>query len=374
MRRSLTDGEQKELSTALQDAGSEKEIKALIGHQLASGDIPEYPMQESAVQDVLDTILQTPLPEEKPLNIHPLRRWYWAAAVLLLLGSGIYFVTRQPSKENITAQAKDIAPGRNGAILTLSDGSQIVLDSLRNGRIVSQQGSALTLQNGSLTYTPTGNMKGMMVYNTISTPKGRQFKVILPDETVVWLNAASSIRYPTQFAGHERKVFITGEACFEVAPDGNAPFFVNINQRAELQVLGTSFNINAYENEPQINTTLLSGSVKVIRGTQQAILRPGQQAAISQNISVIDDVNKEKIIAWKNGFFDFNEMDLHDAMRQIARWYEVEIIYTEQVPEQRLYGRISRDISLAGLIRGLNSTLGVDMQIRGGQLIIQPKK
>lgn len=379
MHRRLTAAEQKELANALKDNAAEDEIKFILGQQLSVGDVPHYPMNENAAQDMLDAILQTPLPAARPTRTVHLRRWYQAAAVLLLLAIGGYFLwqANRPSSadRSISTLAQDIAPGRNGAILTLDDGSELVLDSLHNGQIAQQQGANLVLNNGSLHYTTVENTKALTAYNTISTPKGRQFKVTLPDGSAVWLNAASSIRYPVQFPAHERSVSVTGEAYFEIAPDGNAPFLVNIRNEASVAVLGTSFNINAYEDEAQISTTLLSGAVKIKKDGLERILRPGQQARISGQISVTDHADLQKAVAWKNGFFDFDGMDLAYAMRQIARWYEVDIIYTGNIPEKQLYGRISRDISLAGLIRGLNSTLnGVDMSIRDGKLIIQPVK
>jgi ferric-dicitrate binding protein FerR (iron transport regulator) len=244
------------------------------------------------------------------------------------------------------------------------------LDSLQNGRIASQHGANLILDNGQLTYSPSAKATGEVIYNTITTPRGRQFRVTLPDRSIVWLNAASSVRYPVSFPDHERKIFITGEVYFEVARDAAAPFLVNINNKADIEVLGTSFNINAYDNEEHITATLFTGAVRIRREGQERILKPGQQASLLKNIQVTENADLEKVIAWKDGFFDFSGVDLEHAMRQIARWYEVEVVYVGKAPNIRFYGRISRDISLAGLIRGLNSTTDANMKISEGKLII----
>jgi len=373
--RSITAIEREELAVLLRDTAHEDAVKQWIDQQISSGEVPYYPMNEAAANEILEAVLQTPLPARPAKTVSIFRRWQWAAAVLVLI-TGAYFFGEQYLLKDTpdTAQTKniikDIAPGKEGAILTLDDGSQVVLDSLQNGKIASQHGAQLILNNGQLTYSPSAKATEELVYNTITTPRGRQFRVTLPDGSLIWLNAASSIRYPVSFPDGERKVFITGEVYFEVARDPAAPFLVNINNKADIEVLGTSFNINAYENEEHITATLLTGSVRIRKEGQERILKPGQQASLLKNIQVTEDADLEKVIAWKNGFFDFSGVDLEHAMRQIARWYEVEVVYEGKAPNIRFYGRISRDISLAGLIRGLNSTTDANMKISEGKLII----
>ncbi|WP_346319512.1 FecR domain-containing protein [Chitinophaga sp. YIM B06452] len=372
--RSITSAEREELALLLRDAANEEEVKEWID-KLASGEVPHYPMDETAAGDILEAVLKTPLPARPAKKISLFRTWHWAAAALVLM-IGTYFLGERylVQKTPGTAQTKDlirdIAPGKDGAILTLDDGSQLVLDSLQNGNVAVQNGARLTLHNGQLTYSPSAKAAGELVYNTITTPRGRQFRVTLPDGSRVWLNAASSIRYPANFPAHERKVDITGEVYFEVARDAAAPFLVNINNKADIEVLGTSFNINAYENEEHVTTTLLTGSLRIKKDGRERILRPGQQASLLNNIQVTENTDLGKVVAWKDGFFDFSGVDLEHAMRQIARWYEVEVVYAGKVPNVRFYGRISRDISLAGLIRGLNSTTDANMKISEGKLII----
>ena len=371
--RSITAIEREELTILLRDAASEDAVKEWIDQQITAGEVPHYPMNEIAANEILEAVLKTPLPVRQVKTISIFRRWQWAAAVIVLVTTffgGQYLLKKAPDMAQTKNIIKDFAPGKEGAILTLDDGSQLVLDSLQNGRIASQNGANLILDNGQLTYSPSAKATGEVIYNTITTPRGRQFRVTLPDGSLVWLNAASSVRYPVRFPDHERKIFITGEVYFEVARDAAAPFLVNINNKADIEVLGTSFNINAYDNEEHITATLLTGSVRIRKEGQEHILKSGQQASLLKNIQVTENADLEKVIAWKNGFFDFSGVDLEHAMRQIARWYEVEVVYVGKAPNIRFYGRISRDISLAGLIRGLNSTTDANMKISEGKLII----
>jgi transmembrane sensor len=371
--RSITAIEREELTILLRDAANEDVVKEWIDQQIVAGEVPDYPMNEVVANDILEAVLQTPLPARPVKTVSIFRHWQWAAAVLVLgvtFFGGQYLLRKAPEVAQTKHIIKDIAPGKEGAILTLNDGSQLVLDSLQNGRIASQHGANLILDNGQLTYSPSAKATGEVIYNTITTPRGRQFRVTLPDRSIVWLNAASSVRYPVSFPDHERKIFITGEVYFEVARDAAAPFLVNINNKADIEVLGTSFNINAYDNEEHITATLFTGAVRIRREGQERILKPGQQASLLKNIQVTENADLEKVIAWKDGFFDFSGVDLEHAMRQIARWYEVEVVYVGKAPNIRFYGRISRDISLAGLIRGLNSTTDANMKISEGKLII----
>jgi ferric-dicitrate binding protein FerR (iron transport regulator) len=223
-----------------------------------------------------------------------------------------------------------------------------------------------------------------VVYNTTSTPKGRQYQLTLPDGSVVWLNAFSSVRYPTVFVGKERRVTVTGEAYFEVAKDKSRPFFVEIDGGETVKVLGTHFNLNAYRDEPQITTTLLEGVVNIAttsraEGEAAVTLRPGQQAVVSSaysddnqvtgKIRVLDDADTLQVLAWKNGLFNFEGVYLKTAMKQIARWYDVEVVYRGTVPDIKFFGSISRSISLAGLIKGLKST-GIHISIENGRKLI----
>ncbi len=340
-------------------------------------------------------IAGTTIPEDTqditspPTRRIPFLRRYWAAAsVLLLLGLGTYLWIKQPTVDNGQLTIKeagknDIAPGREGAILTLADGRQVVLDSLGNGPIAMQSGTQVVLQDGQLAYDPTRSISGKVTYNTMSTPKGRQFSLRLPDGTRVWLNAASSIRYPTTFVGAERKVEIQGEAYFEVAKNTKMPFRVNVNNRANVEVLGTSFNVNAYEDEPNISTTLLEGAVKVaafqvVSPDRPVILKPRQQAQIMQagpetrpGIKVINDADIDKVMAWKNGAFNFTDVSLKDVMKQLERWYDIKIIYESTVPNVELAGKMTRDVTLNELLKNLED-LGVHCKLEGRTVVVLP--
>lgn len=314
-----------------------------------------------------------------------MRRWIWAAAsVLLALGIGAYLWTannKHTIPPAVAVSNGEIRSGKDGAILTLADGSKVVLDSLGNGVIALQNGSQAIIRNGELTYHPTGEITGDIVYNTMTTPKGRQFSLLLPDGSRVWLNAASSIRYPTVFAGKERQVEVTGEAYFEVAKNEKIPFRVKLNNKAEVEVLGTHFNVNAYENENTINTTLLEGKVRVKHTTQEngVILKPGQQAqvinamSVGQNaetvIKVIDNADVDNAMAWKNGLFNFEEAELGEIMRQLERWYDIEVVYEKNIPNISSMGKMTRDVPLNGLLKNLGK-MGLRYRLEGRKLIV----
>lgn len=299
------------------------------------------------------------------------RTWWAAAAVVLLLVVGTYvwnFGTQHPVA---VTNADNIQPGREGAILTLADGSQVSLDTISNGIVAMQGGAAARVMNGSLYYEGNGSQT---IYNTMTTPKGRQYQLTLPDGTKVWLNNASSIRYPVAFNGKVRTVSIKGEAYFEVAENAAMPFVVDVDGRAEVKVLGTHFNINAYNDEAHINTTLLEGAVQVkaMAGTHTITLKPGQQAQLSaQEIKVIDNANMERVIAWKNGLFYFEGATMAEIMRQVARWYDIDVVYEKGIPDIEFEGGMTRDVSLGGLLITLEK-LGVHYKLEGRKLMILP--
>ena len=307
-------------------------------------------------------------------RVHFMRRWGWAAAVAVLaLGLGAYLLGgREKSREPVVAAEgrQDIAPGKNGAVLTLADGSQVELDSLGNGVIATQNGTKVRLNNGQVVYDETGE-PAAAAFNTMTTPRGRQFRITLPDDTKVWLNAASSLRYPTAFTGKERRVEVTGEAYFEVAQNKDLPFRVVVNNTTEVEVLGTHFNINAYTNEQAIHTTLLEGSLRVLNNGRGALLKPGQQAQVSAGIKVADNVDIDKVMAWKNGIFNFEGATLEQFMRQVERWYDIEVEYEKGVPGITFWGKMTRDIPLSGLLVVLEKS-NVRFRLEGRRLIILP--
>ena len=292
----------------------------------------------------------------------PFYKMWWAAAVVVLVAAGGYFLLNQHPRNDF-AKAKpqsvplqnDIAPGGDKAVLTLADGSRVVLDSAANGALTRQGNVTVIKLNGQLAYNKGGASQTEVLYNTISTPRGGQYQLVLADGSKVWLNAASSLRFPTAFTGKERRVELKGEGYFEVAHDETRPFHVDVNDM-DVQVLGTHFNINSYSDEPVIKTTLLEGRVMVTKAEKLVYLNPGQQAVLTpaeDNIKVDYNVDTEEVVAWKNGFFIFNNTPLETIMKQLERWYDVEVEYQGEVPKDRFNGNISRNNNLSEVLKVL---------------------
>lgn len=306
-----------------------------------------------------------------------------AAAALLLLVAGVYMFTktakqapRQSAQSAKTTTTHDIDPGHNGAVLTLSNGSQIVLDSSQNGNLTRQGGVQVVKQNGQLTYdAAAGNSE--VVYNTMSTPKGRQYQLVLSDGTKVWLNAASSIKFPTAFTGRERVVEISGEAYLEVASNAGQPFVVHVVSSSpardcQLQVLGTAFNVNAYDDEDGTRTTLLEGSLKVKGGQTETLLTPGLQSRLlnNGNMTVLKDENLDAVLAWKNGFFTFDNTGIKTVMNQLTRWYGIEVEYKDGIiPQDNFWGDIPRNEKLSTVLNVLSKS-GVKFAIEGQKVVV----
>lgn len=308
------------------------------------------------------------------------RRLWWGAAALLVLAAGSYFWLQQqaapataPGNDEIALQY-DVPPGTNKAVLTLSNGRQIILDSAANGTLALQGNASIVKQDdGSLTYLDTpGNNTHEVLYNTMSIPKGGQYQLTLPDGSRVWLNAASTLKYPTSFAGKERSVELTGEGYFEIAPDAHQPFLVKAGS-LQVKVLGTSFNVMAYADEKSINTTLLSGAVKVLQGTQEKTLTPGQQATVDNQTGLvtINETEAEQAIAWKDGMFRFSSSNMAMVLRQVSRWYDIEVVYQGKVPQGHITGKVPRSMKLSGVLRVLELS-GVHCKLEKNKLIILP--
>jgi transmembrane sensor len=307
------------------------------------------------------------------------RLWAYAAAVLFLMGSlTIYQVIlkKRPVQElaKTTITQPDIAPGGNKAVLTLSDGSTIILDSAQNGLLAQQAGTkVLKLGDGQLAYNTLQDKPVELLYNTIATPRGGQYRLTLPDGSKVWLNAASSVRFPVAFTAKERKIEITGEVYIEVVKNPSIPFIVNVAQKANVTVLGTKFNINSYADETAIRTTLLEGSVAFSGRTagESRLLTPGQQARLNSNgqIDINTNVNLEEVTAWKDGRFHFVSADLESIMRQLARWYDIEIGYEGNIPERQFSGKIDRNTNLSNVMRILEES-NIHFRIEEKKLIV----
>jgi ferric-dicitrate binding protein FerR (iron transport regulator) len=312
----------------------------------------------------ISTQLEQFIQEQKttsPGRILRMNKWKWiAASVIFVLGIGAYLLMENrngPQEPVASVNAAQIQPGRDGAILTLADGSLLSLDSVRNGIVALQDGVTAKVVNGALVYEGKGNR---ILYNTMSTPKGRQYQLTLPDGSKVWLNAASSIKYPTAFTGQERNVQISGEAYFEVAKNSSQPFRVTVDNGMKVAVLGTSFNINAYQDDNNSYTTLIDGAVRVTaaQSGNSTILKPAQQAvqANGSALTLNSNVDVEKVMAWKNGVFNFENASLEHVMKEIERWYDIDVIYKNGIPDIKFWGKITRDVPLSGMLIALEKT------------------
>ena len=306
--------------------------------------------------------------------------WYSAAASLLLfLSIGGYFILNNtPQKQQIAQiQTHDVAPGGNKAILKLANGKTIIIDDAKNGLIAQQEFTTINKSgDGSLVYKDQAHARNKpMVYDTLTIPRGGQFPIRLADGTKVWLNSATSLRYPETFAGNERKVeLISGEAYFEVAHNASKPFRVVVKGQT-IEDLGTQFNVNAYDDEPATKTTLLEGSVKVLLKDQKTILKPGQQAVTkSSNSSIIvQNVDVDEAVAWKNGYFKFNGEDLKSVMRKVSRWYSVDVTYQGNFGDNISFlGEVSRSKNISAVLKIMEATGNVHFQVAGRRVVVMP--
>ncbi|WP_127124546.1 FecR family protein [Pseudoflavitalea rhizosphaerae] len=372
----ISESEKEVLITFLQ-SGEDQELALEAGeafldaHVHSRTDLLPY---STIAQQILDTDRVELQPQKKGrlLRMAHLAR-IAAAAVLLALATGIWWWDRAPEQPPAVADVKpvnDIAPGKEGAILTRTDGSKLVLDQSGKREIKDPSGASMLLDNGKITYT-NNTVADVTSLNTISTPNGKTFQVLLEDGSRVWLNAGSSVTYPMAFTKGIRKVKVTGEVYIDVAKIANSPFQVNVDDRAEVEVLGTSFNINAYQDEPIIKTTLVDGAVKVLNGnrSQSEILKPGQLAKLDKNGKISTGIaNINEVTAWRNGLFHFSNANVEEIMRQLSRWYDVEVKYDGGIPVRTFSGEIGRQLSLQQVLAILrtiriNYTIDNDKQI-----------
>jgi len=306
--------------------------------------------------------------------------WPWisaAASILLFLCIGIYYKNRQHLLKPQFTQI--IMPGGNKAILTLSNGKQILLTNAQNGKLANQGNTIISkTSKGQIVYTSiTANKSTFfqpVLYNTMTIPRGGQYLLVLPDGSKVWLNSSSSLRYPTAFSGKERRVELTGEAYFEIIHNAASPFRV-VTKGQVVEDIGTQFNIKAYDDEELIKTTLIEGSIKVAAKNQQMMLKPGQQLTLNtqtdnKSIQLIDNANVEEAIAWKNGYFRFNNEKIPEIMRQLSRWYDIDVIYKGNITNEGLNGKISRYKNISQIIEMLESTKLVHFKVQGREVTV----
>ncbi len=368
------------------DVASEQALETVLQHswqRYESGTT----MPEEMSQRILTTVFGSTSEESNgDTDESPLPFWQAnfrvaasvAVVVLASLFAWFQYRTVGERTEQRLVQVKefeknDIAPGTNKAILTLDDGSEVVLDNSKNGTL-STQGSTNIVKpaNGQLLYETAQASNAKPMYNTVKTPKGGQYQVVLSDGTKVWLNAASSLRFPLVFVGNERRVEMTGEVYFEVAKNPKKPFKV-IADKQEVLVLGTHFNVMAYPNEKFIKTTLIEGSVKITKDNRSMVLEPNQQAKVGFDNGVFRTVNDADIaeeLAWKDGYFQFNNTSLETIMRQLERWYDVDVQYIGKIPDEHFTGRLPRNTNLSNVLKILSMSQ-IQFKIEGKVIVIE---
>jgi ferric-dicitrate binding protein FerR (iron transport regulator) len=324
--------------------------------------------------------LQDANEQETPVvtPVRRLRRIAWlsaAACVLLLLVGSIIYLANWRAKPALPVATKpvlhDALPGTNGAVLTLADGSRVVLDSLGNGIVASQNGATVMLEDGKLQYKPAKGATEDITYNTMATPRGRQFRLTLPDGSRVWINAASAIRYPVHFAGGTRVVELSGEAYFEVAVNKEKPFIVQLPGNNSIEVTGTHFNVKAYTDEAFTKTTLLEGAVTVKTTERTRNMQPGQQTRITAGgaIAFVPNASTQQATAWMSRSFSFQEDDLETILKQLARWYDIEIKYEGGIPKKTFTSNVSMDNNLSDILTVLSQS-GLKFSLENGVLHI----
>ncbi|MBO9564319.1 MAG: FecR domain-containing protein [Niastella sp.] len=392
---SLTEEEQSYLDEWKSQPGNRQLLDQLSNADWVKQELRK--MQQIREDKAYRRLSQIYAQQDAPIQIGRARKnraWYWAAATLLLLvTAGTLFLLSRKDKDGLpgiaTAEERfrnDVEPGSNKATLTLANGNNITLDSTTNG-LLAQQGNTAIINsnNGQVAYqkkegnTENGVEVHSMVYNTITTPHGGQYMVVLPDGSKAWLNSASSLRFPTAFTEKERVVELTGEGYFEVASSyrkkdkSKIPFTLKAGTVA-VEVLGTHFNVNAYIDEEEIITTLLEGAVQVKGSQDGGLLKPGEQAQVNkQGTLKKTKPDLEPVMAWRNGLFSFKNASIASIMRQAQRWYGIEVVYESKVnKEQALNGDIPRNVALSKFLKILEATGSLHFQIVGKRVIVMP--
>jgi transmembrane sensor len=333
--------------------------------------------EEHQKWEKFETLLNSTTQQAKTVWWNRWQTYMAAASIILMVFIGFKWLAKKDSgiktETPVVAVPKnDIAPGQFKARLILADGSVVVLDTISDSKLVQQGGTNVYTRKGQLVYEQKGKHTEVL-YNTLTTAKGETYGMVLSDGSKVWLNSQSSLRYPVAFTGDERRVEITGEAYFEVATQRKLPFVVSLNGM-EVEVLGTIFNINSYTDEDAVKTTLLEGKVKVSNGGSLTMLMTGQQAILNkqtQKLDKLENVDVEEAVAWRFGYFQFHDADLKTVLRQIARWYDVDVEYKGDIPLRKFEGKIPRNSNLSQVLAVLE-TNKVRFAIKGKKIIVAP--
>jgi hypothetical protein len=370
--------EEKEFMNLLDEPEVEGAVKNLIDQFFANGNV-EQQMPENISAAILKKILKKDEAAVVPFK-KKTRNFAWmkvAAMIVLFLSATYLYIRNNNSSEAVnkkiatTEKPLPLTPGGNHAVLTMADGTKILLDSLENGKI--QHGNlSISKNNGLLVFNAgSHNARESLSYNTLSTPRGGQYKIILADGSEVWLNASSSLRFPSVFKGDKREVELKGEGYFEVAKNKAKPFYVKVGDMS-IKVLGTHFNVSAYSDDNSIKTSLLEGSVKITEGKTVGLLKPGEQAILSRSNENLEikKVDMEEVMAWKNGLFQFEGADITTIMHEISRWYDVDVVYSGKVPVRHFEGKISRDANLSQVLKILELS-NVKFRVEGKKIIVE---
>lgn len=380
LNNNLTSEELSLFIQLLKEDRIEPPLREYVDRLFAASAAARPALDEAGRDAVFREILEAPvIPMRRKVHIY--RRAGVAAAVVCLLAAGSWlFWKKAPEKPvvSIAQVAKEPVRPSTKATLKLGDGTVVALDDAKNGELARQGGSQVVKIDGKLAYNSSAAGDKEVLYNTISTPRGGQYQVELADGTKVWLNAASSLHFPTAFRGKERSIEITGEAYLEVAKNKDQPFVVVVNG-SRVEVLGTSFNISAYEDDKQLTTTLLEGSVKFVNGMSETLLAPGQQSRLfNGRVRRVDNVDVNAVVAWKNGMFHFENATIEAIMNQLSRWYDVEVVYEEvgqKFQNKRmgdmLHADIPRDTKLNDVLKALEIACKEKFQLENKKIIIK---
>ncbi len=383
LNNNCTPAEAEELFTFLEKDESNRLLLTRLKEDFGNVDV--YNIERDNYSSRIRASLQEKVGKPPVKRMHA-RRWLMmaASAIIFIITTGGYLFFKEVSgdKASVTPHdngnrfRNDISPAKNKPMLILADGQSILLDSVDNGTL-TKQGSTkvLKLDNDQLSYysPEPADQKGKaeVLYNTIIIPPGGQYQLVLPDGTKTWLNASSSMRFPVVFTGQQRIIELTGEAYFEVQKDASRPFLIKLHKGGEVEVTGTRLNIMAYDNEPEMTTTLIEGVLQVKSGGATGRLRPGQQAQVQQSdIKIIKNVDIDEVIAWKNGLFDFNNADITYVMRQLSRWYDVEVQYKNGIPDGHYTGSVHRKSSITAVLKMLELAGDVHFEVDGKNVTV----
>jgi len=368
----LTQAESQEWESAIADLSNDASLLSMLDKDWDLEDFKAPVLTDGEQETIFNYVVTQPQNRRKIRSLWP--RIAAAASIILAVGAGIFFYTNRSKTDAVqtAGNVNDVAPGKQGATLTLANGKKIRLNAAANGELAQEAGVTITKSaNGQLVYEIKGNTAESNKINTLSTANGETYQLRLPDGSQVWLNSASSLTYTASLNERGKRVVrLSGEGYFEVAKDKAHPFMVQTASQ-EVEVLGTHFNINSYADEPVVATTLLEGSVKVSGEAQQQLLKPGQQALNNGTAIKVAKADLETAVDWKNNEFYLDKMDFRVAMRKIARWYNVEVIYSGSVPENlEAGGWIPRSSNLSDVLKSIESSGLAHFKIEGRRLYV----